>query len=92
MSNDQVSKKFFRDSDDKQVAGVCSGVALYFGLDVALVRVLFLLAFIFASAGFWVYVAIWLVVPEACTPEEKCALRGLPPTPENLSQFTYTQK
>ena len=81
-------KKFFRDSDDKKIGGVCSGLALYLGVDVVLIRVLFLIALFCGTAGFWAYVAVWIVAPEAQTPYDKCALRGIPPTPENLKKFT----
>ena len=89
MSNNQpAGKKFFRDSDEKKIAGVCSGLSLYFGVDVVLIRVLFLIAMFFGTTGFWIYIAVWIAAPETRTPEEKCALRGLPPTPENLNRFT----
>jgi phage shock protein PspC (stress-responsive transcriptional regulator) len=39
-------KKFFRDPDDKIVAGVCSGIGNYFGINPWIPRVLFLLPFI----------------------------------------------
>lgn len=84
-------KKFFRDTDDRKIAGVCSGLALYFGVDVVIIRVLFLIALFCASAGFWAYVAVWVVAPEARTAEEKCTLRGLPPTPENLKKFNKSK-
>ena len=89
--NTPAVKKFFRDTDDKRIAGVCSGLSLYFGIDVVLIRVLFLIALFFGTTGFWVYIAVWIAAPEARTPEEKCALRGLPPTHENLSRFTGYQ-
>ncbi|MEP6674996.1 MAG: PspC domain-containing protein [Ferruginibacter sp.] len=39
-------KKFYRDPDDKIVAGVCSGIGNYFGINPWIPRVLFLLPFI----------------------------------------------
>ena len=84
-------KKFFRDSDDKKIAGVCSGLALYFDVDVALIRVLFLIALIFCTTGFWAYIIIWIAAPEARTAAEKCALRGIPPTPDNLRRFSKSK-
>ena len=39
-------KKFYRDTDDKLIAGVCSGIANYFGINVWVPRVLFLLPFL----------------------------------------------
>ena len=38
---------------NKVIGGVCSGLAEFFGLDVALVRIAFVIAFMFASFGFW---------------------------------------
>lgn len=84
-------KKFFRDSDDKKIAGVCSGLAIYFGVDVVLIRVLFLIALFCGSSGLWAYIAVWIVAPEAKSAEDKCALRGLAPTPENLQRFTKSR-
>jgi phage shock protein PspC (stress-responsive transcriptional regulator) len=48
-------KKFFRDTDDKLIAGVCSGIANYFGINVWIPRLLFLLPFLsFVSRwGHW---------------------------------------
>ena len=80
--------KLYRDTDDVRIAGVCSGLALYFGVDIALVRILMLIALIVGSAGFWVYVILWIAVPKAVTPAQKCELRGLPPTASNLSKFS----
>ena len=39
-------KRLFRDTDNKRIAGVCSGIAQYFGVSTKLVRILFLLPFI----------------------------------------------
>ena len=87
-----ASKRLYRDPDDKRIAGVCSGLALNLDVDVTLVRVLMLAALIFGSAGFWIYIILWIVVPLADTPAKKCELRGIPPTPENMSRFTtYTR-
>ena len=84
---DNPSKKLFRDPDDKKIAGVCSGLAIFFNLDVVLIRTIFLITFIFGSTGLWVYLVIWIAVPLAKTAREKCQLRGIPPTPENLARF-----
>jgi len=87
-----ATKKLYRDPDDKKIAGVCSGLAMNLDVDVTLVRVLMLAALIFGAAGFWIYIILWIVVPLADTPAKKCELRGLAPTPENMSRFTtYTR-
>ena len=81
-------RKFFRDADGKKLAGVCSGLALYLNIDVSLIRILFLVVFFFGSAGGWVYLVLWIVAPEARTAAEKCEMRGIPPTAENIRRFS----
>lgn len=89
--NMNAPRKFFRDSEDKKIAGVCSGLALYLGIDVVFVRIIFLVALICGTAGFWAYLIFWVVAPETRTAVEKCELRGLPPTAENIRRFTTNQ-
>ncbi|MEI8060099.1 MAG: PspC domain-containing protein, partial [Ferruginibacter sp.] len=54
-----IRKKLFRDVDDKKIAGVCSGIGNYFGINSWIPRILFLLPFLsFLShwghwSGFW---------------------------------------
>ncbi len=81
-------RKLFRNPDDKKIAGVCSGIALFLGVDVVLIRVIFLAALICGSAGFWIYLVIWVAAPEAKTAAEKCELRGIPANAENIRRFT----
>ncbi len=88
----KANRKLYRDTDDLRIAGVCSGLALYFGVDIALVRIIMLVALLVGSAGFWAYIIMWIAVPKAVTPAQKCELRGLAPTADNLSMFTSTNK
>jgi phage shock protein C len=54
-----------RARDDKQIAGVCAGLARYFGLDVTLVRVLMVcLTFWPPGVGLILYIVCWIVVPQ----------------------------
>ena len=52
-------------SQDNISAGVCAGVAEYFGLDVSLVRIATLLLILFGGLSLWVYIILWLIVPKA---------------------------
>lgn len=61
MSN---GKKLVRKTDDKMIAGVASGIADYFGVDVTLIRVLFVVTAIFGGFGLVVYIVMWILVPE----------------------------
>lgn len=88
---ERPARKLFRDPDNKRIAGVCSGIAIFLGVDVTLIRVIFLVALICGSAGFWIYLVIWIAAPEARTAAEKCELRGIPVNAENIRRFTQTR-
>ena len=61
----QQPRRLVRRSDDRMVAGVCSGVADYLGVDVTLVR---LVTVVGAILGFGslilAYVVAWALLPE----------------------------
>src|SRR5437879_1888376 len=59
-----MDKKLYRDEYHKKIAGVCAGLAEYFNIDVAIVRVVFLLALIFHGGGGLVYIIFWIVLPK----------------------------
>ena len=88
----QVRKKIYRDYDNRRIAGVCAGLAVYLDIDVVLTRILMLVALIAGTAGFWIYVICWIAIPKAVTATQKCEMYGLPVTAENLAKFATTQK
>jgi phage shock protein PspC (stress-responsive transcriptional regulator) len=64
--NTTTSKRLTRRSNDRMIAGVCSGVADYLGLDVTLVRLLAVVAAVFSVGTVAVaYIAAWILMPEA---------------------------
>ncbi|MCU1287381.1 MAG: phage shock protein PspC [Acidobacteriales bacterium] len=48
----------------RQIAGVCKGLAEYFDLDVIIIRLVFVLSFIFGGFGFIAYIVGWVVIPD----------------------------
>jgi phage shock protein C len=46
------------------IGGVCSGLALHYGWDVSLVRILWVLCVLFAGTGVLAYIIAWIVIPE----------------------------
>jgi phage shock protein PspC (stress-responsive transcriptional regulator) len=53
-----------RPNYDKKIAGVCAGFARYFGVDVTLVRVLWLVfVFVPFPGGIVAYIVAWIVMP-----------------------------
>ena len=51
------------DKRNKKVAGVCAGFARYFGVDIVLMRVIWLAIAICTGVGFLVYLGAWILVP-----------------------------
>ncbi len=47
------------------LGGVCGGIAEYFNIDPALVRILFVLVAIYGGAGILFYLILWIVIPRA---------------------------
>ena len=63
--NDLRMKNLVPRRDDRMVAGVCSGVADYLGLDPTLVRLLTVVLAIFSvGTAALAYVAAWILMPE----------------------------
>jgi phage shock protein C len=52
-----------RARDGRLVAGVCEGIARYAGIDVTIVRLLFVAATLLGLSGVLVYVAAWVMIP-----------------------------
>ncbi len=60
-------RRLTRSPNNGAVAGVCAGLADYLGVDVVLVRLLWVVLSIFPGAiigGVIVYLAAWLIIPE----------------------------
>lgn len=56
--------RLYRPRDDKMIAGVASGLAKYFDVDVALVRLLWVLSIFLGGSGVLAYIIAWIVIPE----------------------------
>ena len=89
FSGNRPTKKFYRNPDSKTIGGVCSSIATYLNIDILLVRIVFIVALLVGSAGFWIYIIIWIAAPLAQTPAQMCELYGLPVTAENMQRFTF---
>ena len=57
-------KRLYRSRTDRSIAGICSGVAKYFGLDTTMVRIASILCIFLAGATLWIYLILWLILPE----------------------------
>lgn len=61
----KAKKRLYRDSSDKFIGGVCSGIAAYLNIDPAIVRILFaIITFGGFGLGFVAYILLWMILPE----------------------------
>ena len=56
-------KKLYRSKTDKMVAGVCGGLAQYFGMDTTLIRLIFALLVFGVGSGVLLYIILAIVIP-----------------------------
>ena len=63
MKRTKSHKKLYRSRKDKMIAGVCGGLADYFGFDSTWVRLIFLLFLLLGGSAVLVYLIMWLIVP-----------------------------
>jgi len=56
--------RLMRSVTDRRIAGVCGGLAKYLNIDPTVVRILFMIAILFGSLGFWAYIIVWIAAPE----------------------------
>lgn len=84
----KTGKRLFRDPEREAIAGVCSGIAAYFGIqDPLWVRLAFVLFALTGGFAVVVYLVLWAVVPKAETSSDRLAMRGEPANVENISKI-----
>lgn len=82
----EARKKLYRSVDDRLIAGVCAGLASYFGFEAIWVRLAFIVLTVLNGIGILVYGVLWLLIPEAKTASQKLEMKGSPVTLETLSE------
>ena len=84
-------RKLYRNSTDKIIGGVASGLAAYFDLDPVVMRILFVvLAFASLGWGILIYLIFLIAMPEAITKAELLEMQGIEPNLENIDNFSQT--
>jgi len=74
-----VGKKVFRDTKNKVIGGVCSGLSSYLGIaDPIWLRILFILFLPAGGTSFIVYLVLLVIIPKAKTEADRKAMRGEP--------------
>ena len=79
-------KRLFRDPDEGILGGVCVGLGHYFGIDPALIRVLFLVLLFVFGTGSLAYLVLWIAMPKAETTADRLKMRGEPVTVASIEK------
>jgi len=58
-----MAKKLYLSNTDKKIAGVCGGLAEYFGIDATIIRIIWFVLVFGYGTGLLLYLAFWLIVP-----------------------------
>lgn len=58
-------RRLYRSRTNRSIAGVCAGIAEFFDADPTLIRLVTLLLILFGGLSIWVYILLWLIIPEA---------------------------
>ncbi|EAE5672829.1 PspC domain-containing protein [Listeria monocytogenes] len=63
-------KKLYKSSSQKMIAGVCGGLAEYFGIEVTIIRLLWAGAVLFFGTGILLYIIAAIIIPKATSESE----------------------
>jgi phage shock protein PspC (stress-responsive transcriptional regulator) len=84
IPDDENIKKFFRDYDRKVLGGVTAGLAKYTGMDLGLLRLLFVISILPFGIGAMIYLILWGITPFAKTITQRMQMKGEAITIENI--------
>ena len=84
-NQNDADRRLFRDVENATIAGVCSGIANFFNIDVVIVRAIFVV-FFFSGFGFLLYVILWFIVPQTRNTIDRLRMKGKPITVETVRE------
>ena len=85
VSTQVISKKLYRDKENKVIAGIASGMAAYFEVPIWVVRVLFIVMIFTPIPIILAYLAMWFITPVASTKADRLRMAGAPVSLATLS-------
>jgi phage shock protein PspC (stress-responsive transcriptional regulator) len=68
--------KLYRNKETKAIGGVCSGLALHFGIEIWVVRLAFFAGLFLWGTSFLIYIIAWITIPEANNQFQKTKLNN----------------
>lgn len=87
--NQPMSKKLFRDTDDRIIGGVVSGLSRYFEVDTVLLRIITLVLVLLSTGTvILVYLILWILVRKPKTPMDRARMYGYPFNSKDFTEKT----
>lgn len=80
------SKKLFRDTDNSYISGVSAGLGHYFGINATWLRLAWILLVFGFGTGIFLYIILWILIPEAKTTSDKIIMTGERVTISNIEK------
>ena len=77
-------RRLYKIHDGAMIAGVCNGLAVYFGIDPTIVRILFVLLTFFWGFAILLYLILMFILPSPQNASEQAAAFGLPATAQEF--------
>ena len=74
------------------LGGVMAGLGHYLGIDVLWLRIIMVILFFGFGTGLFVYIVLWILVPEAITTTQKLEMKGEPITISNIEKKKKKRK
>jgi phage shock protein C len=65
MSTQDQTKRLYRSRNNRLLAGVCGGIAEYFGWDPTAVRLVFIASCLLPGPQLVAYLVAWILIPKA---------------------------
>ncbi len=62
---EMLRRQLRRSRKDRSIAGICGGIAEFFDTDPTPIRLATLLLILFGGLSLWVYILLWIVIPNA---------------------------
>lgn len=78
-------KRLYRDTNDRMIGGVCSGLGAYFNVDTVWIRLIFVIA-ILSGVSALAYLILWIIIPAARSVSERLEMRGDPVNISNIEK------
>ena len=63
-SNKHNIRLLRRSRTNRSIAGICGGLAEYLGVDATPIRIIMIFLVLFGGMSLWVYIIMWLLIPE----------------------------